>query len=162
MEGGARRVRLGEVEAVEVVSRRLHLAAVDDPVAETEEDVLHLATDLGDQMEPTPRVPAHGQRHVDALLGEPPVELGTRERRVAVVDRRLDPHAGRVQAHARLAVPHLAQRELERALPAKVLDPDRLDLVGARRGTDRRQRRPLDCLDVHRARVSRAGLRWRT
>ena len=40
-----------EVEPVEVVVRRLDLAAVDDPVAEPEEDVLDLAADLRDQVE---------------------------------------------------------------------------------------------------------------
>ena len=40
-----------EVERVEVVVRRLHLAAVDDLVAEPEEDVLDLAADLRDQVE---------------------------------------------------------------------------------------------------------------
>ena len=40
-----------EVEPVEVVVGRLHLAAVDDAVAEPEEDVLDLAADLGDQVQ---------------------------------------------------------------------------------------------------------------
>ena len=151
-----------EVERLEVVPRRLDLTAVDDAVAEPEEDVLDLAADLRDQVEPPASVPAHGQRHVDALLGEPTVELGARERGGALVDRGLDPLAGGVEGHARLAVPHLAQRELERALPSEVLDPHRLDLVRARRRGDSRLRRPLQCLDVHRARVSGAGLRWRT
>ena len=42
-----------EVERVEVVPRRLDLAAVDDRVAEPEEDVLDLAPDLGDEVELT-------------------------------------------------------------------------------------------------------------
>ena len=47
-----------EVERVEVVARRLDLAAVDDAVAEPEEDVLDLAPDLGDQVELPARVAA--------------------------------------------------------------------------------------------------------
>ncbi len=46
-----RRMPEREVERVEVVARRLDLAAVDDRVAESEEDVLDLAPDLGDQVE---------------------------------------------------------------------------------------------------------------
>ena len=45
-----------EVERVEVVARRLDLAAVDDAVAEAEEDVLDLAADLRDQVQPAARV----------------------------------------------------------------------------------------------------------
>ena len=40
-----------EVERVEVVARRLDLAAVHDRVAEPEEDVLDLAPDLRDEVE---------------------------------------------------------------------------------------------------------------
>ena len=47
-----------EVERVEVVARRLDLAAVDDPVAEPEEDVLDLTPDLRDQVQAAPRVAA--------------------------------------------------------------------------------------------------------
>ena len=53
-----RRMARREVEPVEVVVRRLDLAAVDDAVAEPEEDVLDLAADLGDQVEPAARVAA--------------------------------------------------------------------------------------------------------
>jgi hypothetical protein len=45
-----RRVPGGEVEAVEVVVGGLDLAAVDDLVAEAEEDGLDLPADLGDQV----------------------------------------------------------------------------------------------------------------
>ena len=112
-----------EVERVEVVAGRLDLAAVDDAVAEPEEDVLDLAPDLRDQVEPPSRVAADRQRDVDALLAESPVELRPRELRLARVDGRLDPLAHGVEAHARLAVAHLAQRELELALASEVLDP---------------------------------------
>ena len=39
-----------EVQRFEVVARRLDLTAVDDAVAEPEEDVLDLAPDLRDQV----------------------------------------------------------------------------------------------------------------
>ena len=73
-------------------------------------------------------------RHVDPLLREPPVELGAPKLRLAPVDRRLEPLAKRVQRHSRLAVAHLAQRELQLALATEELDSDVLDLVLARRG----------------------------
>ena len=47
-----------EVEAVEVVVRRLHLAPVDDAVAEPEERVLDLPADLRDQVQVTALVAA--------------------------------------------------------------------------------------------------------
>ena len=47
----ARRVPRREVQALEVVVRRLDLAPVDDLVAEAEEDVLDLAADLRDQVQ---------------------------------------------------------------------------------------------------------------
>src|SRR5205807_1056616 len=51
VQGGSGRVTGREVETVEVVVGRLHLAAVDDRVAETDEDVLDLTPDLRDQVE---------------------------------------------------------------------------------------------------------------
>ena len=132
-ERRARRVAGREVEGVEVVARRLHLAAVDDPVAEPEEDVLDLAPDLGDQVQPAAGVAAGGQRDVDALGRQPRIELRPRQLGLAGVDRGLEPLAHGVQRHPGLAVAHLAQRLLDRALAAQVLDPDGLDL-GRRRG----------------------------
>ena len=145
----ARRMPGREVEGVEVVARRLDLAAVDDRVPEPEEDVLDLAPDLRDEVEvPAPDRRA-GHRHVDALLGQPPVELGTRQLRLARVDRGLEPLAERVQRHPRLAVAHLAERELQLALPAEVLDADLLDLVGGRGRLDSCEGGVLECLGVH-------------
>ena len=138
-----------EVEGVEVVARRLDLAAVDDRVAETEEDVLELAPDLRDQVQvPAPDLrPGHG--HVDALVGQSPVELRSRERRLAPVDRGLELLAQRVQRHARLAIAHLAQRELQLALAPEELDADVLDLVDRRRRLGSPKRSVLECLGVH-------------
>ena len=128
---------------------RLHLAPVDDAIAQPEEDVLDLPADLRDQVQVTALVAADRERDVGALLGEAPVELGPLEVVLARGDRRLDPLAGGVQGHPRLAVAHLAERELQLALPAQVLDPNGLDRVRRRRGGDRREGRLLERLDVH-------------
>ena len=91
-----------------------------------------------------------GHRDVDALLGQPPVELGARELGLARVDRRLEPLAERVQRHPGLAVAHLAERQLELALPPEVLDAHaarsrRVDVAAC----DRCERVVLECLGVH-------------
>ena len=138
-----------EVERVEVVSRRLDLAAVDDAVAEPEEDVLDLAADLRDQVEPPARVAAGGEGHVDALGRQPGIELRPRELLLAPVDRGLEPLAHRVQRHPGLAVAHLAQRLLDRALPPEVLDAHGLDLVGRRRRRRGRESLALECVGIH-------------
>ena len=93
--------------------------------------------------------PGAGHRHVDPLLGQAAVELRARELRLARVDRRLEPLAERVERHARLAVAHLAQRELQLALAAEVLDAHVLDLVDRRGRRDCGERGVLECLGVH-------------
>ena len=138
-----------EVEAVEVVVRRLDLAAVDNPVAEPEEDVLHLPPDLRDQVQAPPRIPADRERHVDALLGETAVQLLAFERLGTRGDCGLDAPLRLVQRPAGLRVPDLPQGERKRALPAQILDADELDLVARRRRGDRREGRTLERLDVH-------------
>ena len=97
------------------------------------------------------RVAADRERHVDALRRQPLVELGTGELGVARVDRRLEPLAHGVQRHAGLAVAHLAQRLLERALAPEVLDADGLDLGGRARGGGCSEPFALECLGVHEA-----------
>ena len=59
----------GEVERVEVVVRRLDLAAVDDLVAQPEEDVLDLAADLRDQMQVAAGPRLARERDVEDVLG---------------------------------------------------------------------------------------------
>ena len=66
-----------------------------------------------------------------------------------MADRPFDPLAHGIQPPARLRVPHLTEREGERALPAEVLEPHGLDRVARRRGGDRREGRLLERLDVH-------------
>ena len=92
--------------------RRLDLAPVDDRVPEADEDVLHLAPDLGDEVEMPATHASAGHGDVDALLRQAPVELGTREVRLARVDRGLESLAERVERHPRLAVADLAEGEL--------------------------------------------------
>ena len=138
-----------EVERVEVVVRRLDLATVDDAVAQAEEDVLHLAPDLRDQVQLAAAVPTDGQRHVDALRGQPGVELGALQLGLAGIDRRLEPLAHGVEGHPGLAVAHLAERLLERALATEILDPHDLDPVGRRRGRGGGKSLALECVGVH-------------
>ncbi len=138
-----------EVEAVEVVARRLDLATVHDPVPQPEEHVLHFPPDLGDQVQPAALLPRDRERDVHSLLGEPPVELRPLERGLPGGDGRLDALAGRVEGHPGLPVANLAQRELELALPAEVLDAHALDLVGRRGGGDGLRGSLLERLDVH-------------
>ena len=83
------------------------------------------------------------------LLAQAPVELGSPELLLATGDRALESLAEGVERHPRLAVAHLPQRLLERALAAEVLDPDGLDLVGRGGGVDRGQAFSLERLSVH-------------
>ena len=147
----------GKVEAVEVVMGRLDLAAVDDLVTEAEEDVLHLAPDLRDQVQvPAPRRLA-GQRDVDPLLAQPPVELGALERLAAALECLLEALPERVQGHARLAVAHLAERLRQLCLPPQEADADLLDLVRGRRGGDRLESLVFERRGVHRATIASAS-----
>ena len=144
-----------EGQRIEVVTGGLDLATVDDRVPEPEEDVLDLAPDLRDRVQVPARPAPDGQRHVHALLGEPPVEIGAGELFLAGVERRLEAFAHRVQRHPGLPVAHVPERLLERALAAEVLDPRRLDLLSS---TSRcgygfgRALPPSSDLRVHRAR----------
>jgi hypothetical protein len=97
-----------QVERVEVVPGRLHLASVDDLVAETEEHVLDLAANLGDRMEVAPRKRLTRQRDVEILLG-PVAGRRALELLASQQDRRLDPVPELVQRLAGLAVSNLAQ-----------------------------------------------------
>src|SRR5438876_9684775 len=95
-----------EAESVEVVARRLDLAAVDDLVAEAEEDVLDVAAHERRRVERAARAQLRRpeqpgrQRHVDALGRELLLELGARELRLPGRERRLDGLAHGVELHA--------------------------------------------------------------
>ena len=166
-----RRVCQRLVERVEVVPDRLHLAAVDDLVAEAEEDVLGLAHDLREGMEVPERRAVSRQRDVEALGGvEPPCPL---ERRLPLVDRGLEALAHGVQRHAGLPVTHLAQRELQLALAAEEADAHLVERVEgisrARSRSEPRSRAPgrpsADCTiglvtspyDAFRSRLRHVG-----
>ena len=95
------------------------------------------------------RIARARHRDVDALLGEPPVELRALELGRARVDRALEALAERVQRHARLAVADLAERELQLALAAEELDAHLLDLVDRRGRLDGCECGVLECLGVH-------------
>ncbi len=82
-----------------------------------------------------------------------------RELRLARVERRLDALAKSVQRHPGLAVADLAKRELERALPAEVLDTDLLDVVGGLGCGECRECVPLERCRVHGGDCTAIG--WR-
>src|SRR5437762_3269615 len=108
-----------ESERVEVVANGFDLAIVDDLVAEPREDVLDVAPRLGRRMERTaaawPQRPEQlgGERDVDALGLEPPVDLRALELGLPRLDGLLDRLTRGVQRHAGLAVADVAQRELQ-------------------------------------------------
>ncbi len=94
-------------------------------------------------------IAAHRERHVDPLVVEPRVQLCAGELVLALVDRGLEPLAHRVQRHPGLAVAHLAQRLLDRALPPQVLDAHGLDRVGRGRGRGGCESLALECVGIH-------------
>ncbi len=135
----ARRVPGSVVERVEVLPHGRDLVAVPDLVAHAEEDVLDLAADLRQQVQPAAVHGLAGDRDVDAglgrlLVGEP------HERGLAGRDRLLELRADAVQEHAALAVAHAAQRLGELRLAAEVLDARVVELVLRERGVEGAQR----------------------
>jgi hypothetical protein len=129
------------VEGGEVVVLVLDLGALEDLEAQPDEDVLELAADLGDQVQVTGRERrVAGQRDVDSILGEAPVELGLLERGAALGDQLLQPHAHRVGGLSHGAallgrqLADRAQRRRQLGLPPEVADAQVLELrtrVGA-------------------------------
>src|SRR3990170_7711461 len=107
---------LRRVEGREVVPDGVDLTAVVDLVAEAQEDVLDLPPDLRDEVQVAAAAASGPKRHVDDLLPQTPVELGTGQLCGAGVDRLLERDAHGVESNPRLPVAHLAQRQLERAL----------------------------------------------
>ena len=118
-------------------------------VSEPEEDVLHLAADLGDQVQVAAPVVPTGSVTSTLSLGQPPVELRALELGRTPVDRFLEGHADAVERHAGVAVAHVPQRKLERALAAEVVDAGPLDLLDGHRGGDRSEGLCLQCLRIH-------------
>ncbi len=137
------------VERVEEVVGVLDLVAVDDLVAETEEDVLDLAPDLREQVVVAARRCVAGKRDVERLLAEQPLEGRCAQGLLARVERRLERFAESVQRHPRLAIAHLAKGLLELALAAEVADARLLELVGAAGCSDRALRLGFESLRIH-------------
>src|SRR5688500_6486352 len=148
-----------EVEAVEVVARGLDLAAVHDPVAEPEEDVLDLPPDLRDQVEVAARRRLSWERDVEHLLGEAAVEVGALELCLALGDLLLELLPERVEDAARLGVANLAERLLQLALPAEVADARVVELGERRSGRNGASRLGFQRPGVHRVSVSSPSCR---
>ena len=90
-----------------------------------------------------------GERDVERLLAEQPLEGSCAQRLLALVERRLERFAERVQRHSRLAVAHLAEGLLELALAAEVADARLLELVRGTGGRDRALRLGFERLRIH-------------
>ena len=109
-ERGACRMPGRHVESGEVVVGRFDLATVDHLVAEAEEYVLYLATNLRDQVEMPGRGRNARQRDVDDFLGKPSLELFALERALPSLDGLRKARARLVQRAASLLVTDLSQR----------------------------------------------------
>ena len=144
---------LREGELVEVELDRLDLAVVPHLVAEPEEGVLDGSPDLRDQVELADRRRLTGERHVEVdVLDDVRGELA-----LALLERLLDRRSRRVQRHPRLAVAHLAQRQLQRALAAEVVDAQLLQTLRIRGRGDRGPCFALERRGVHRATIPSAS-----
>ena len=99
-------MRVLERELVEVVLEGLDLAVVAHLVAEPKERVLDRPADLGDRVEVPERQLLAGERDVDDLVAQAPVELGIRQLVRTGFERVLEPGADPVQEHAALTVAH--------------------------------------------------------
>jgi hypothetical protein len=142
---------LREGELVEVELDGLDLAVVPDFVAEPEEGVLDGPADLRDQVQLAERPLLAGQSDVEVgVLDDVRGQLS-----LALLQRLLDRGPRRVQRHARLAVAHLAQCELERALATEVADPELFQAGLVRRG-DGGPCLALERRGVHRATIASA------
>ena len=140
-----RRVRLVEVEGVEVVVDELGLRALHDAEAEAEEDVLDLAPGGGEQVDAAGLDGGRaGKRDVDHVGGEPGVELGGLELGRARLDRRLERLArlvgGAADGAALLGreLGDAAQQVRQLGLAAQEAHPHVLELRRVRRVGDRR------------------------
>ena len=132
------------VERGEVVVVVLDLRALDDLVAEPDEDVLDLAAGPGQRMQvPEPHRRGPGQGHVDRFGGEPAVELGPLVPLLGSGEQLLELAADLV---ARLAdrppllrgqIADPAQDRRQLGLPPQEPDPGLLDRGSVRRGLDR-------------------------
>src|SRR3954466_7660415 len=139
-----RRVVLGEVEGVEVVVDEVGLRAFGDAEAEAEEDILDLAPDGGDHVVVAGgRERGAGQGDVDDVFGEPGLQLGRLELRLARLDGGLDRLARLVGAFAdraallRRQLADVAQQVRQLRLAAEEAHPHLFQLGGPGGGGDR-------------------------
>ena len=132
-----RRVLGRVVERGEVVVVVLDLRALEHREAEPDEDVLHLAPDLRDQVQvPDRRRRVAGQRDVDAIGRQTRVQLGRLERGRALAEQRLQRHLDLVglladrPALLRRQVADRAQRRGQLRLAPEQPHPQLLQLRG--------------------------------
>ena len=123
------------VERREVVVLVVDLRALEDGEAEPDEDVLHLAPDLRDQVEPAGRLRRVArERDVDPVLGEAAVELRCLELGRALREQLLERHphlVGRLAHRPALLGRQLADRAERRGelrLAAEVAHAQLLEL----------------------------------
>ncbi len=145
-----RRVPRREVERVEVVARRLDLPAVDDRVAEPEEDVLDLAPDLRDEVE----VPAPDRaRRACVTSTRSSVSRRSSSARSSSASRASIAASSRSRS-AFSAMPVSRSRTSRSASFSSLFRPrystrDLLDLVDRRGRIDSCEGGVLECLGVH-------------
>ncbi len=136
-------------ERVEVVPGVRHFGALVDLEAHAEEDVLDLALDLRQEVQPPAPERLAGQRHVERALRVQPLERFVLDRVATRFDRCLEPRPDAVQEHPALAVPHSPQRLHQVGLPAEVADTRVVELVRRRGRRDGLLRFILVLLPVH-------------
>jgi SAM-dependent methyltransferase len=144
-----RRMRRLESELVEVVVGGLDLAIVAHLVPEPEERVLDRAARLRDRVQMSNRERLSGQRDVDDLLAQPPVELVVGEDAPVLLDGRLEALPDAVEEHAGLAIAHASQRLCKLALATEVAHTRLFELVRRLGTLDCRVRFLLVRLPVH-------------
>jgi hypothetical protein len=132
------------VERREVVVLVVDLRALEHGEAEPDEDVLHLAPDLRDEVQPAGRLRRVArQRDVDPVLREAPVELRRLELGGALREHALERDAhlvggladGAALLRRQLADGAEGRRQL--GLPSEVAHPQLLELLGAARFANR-------------------------
>jgi hypothetical protein len=132
----------------------LDLGAVCDPVAEAQEDVLHLLAHLGDRVDRAERLRVARQRHVGRVALQGGAQLLRLERGGPLLEGRLDGAPDEVGRLAHLAAPlgrqpaDPGEHGRERAAAAGVRHPRGLELREVGRAGDRRERLLLDPAEV--------------
>ncbi len=133
------------VQRVEVVRGRLDLRALRHGEAQSDEHVLDLAAHLRDQVQVAGRPRRRARKgDIDAVLEQPPLELGAGKRLEAGLDQRREGLARRVRGRADCApllgrqLGHASQQLRKLCTPAQVMHAQPLEGSGVRRGSHRR------------------------